>query len=144
VSARLTSQQRATLRRPAFRLKAPYSFTRDGDGSRPWSAPVPLLRGTEQAPSWAFDTACGVEAVSPDAEDAVRALTDACADPTLHRGVRLRTGDLLAIDNTRCAHSRSTFEARFDGADRWLQRVYVRHAIAPLPTASADSYRVLT
>jgi len=58
--------------------------------------------------------------------------------------VQLRPGDLLAINNTRCAHSRSSFPARFDGQDRWLQRVYVRHSIWPLPVDSAASYRILT
>jgi L-asparagine oxygenase len=142
--ARLDDARRAVLRTPQFQLRAPYSFTRDADGSRPWSPPVALLRGPDDAPSLAFDTACGVRALSGAAQEAVTALTEVCRDPDLVEQVRLRPGDLLAINNTRCAHSRGSFPARFDGRDRWLQRVYVRHSIWPLPVESATAYRVLT
>jgi L-asparagine oxygenase len=142
--ARLSEQHLAALRTHEFQLMAPYSFTRDRDGSRPWSPPVALLRGPADAPSLAFDTACGVRALSPRAEAAVKALADACNDPELQQSVQLRAGDLLAINNNRCAHSRSSFPALFDGQDRWLQRVYVRHSIWPLPVESASSFRVLT
>lgn len=142
--AQLDERHRTVLRTPEFQLRAPYSFTRDSDGSRPWSPPVALLRGPDDAPSLAFDTACGVRALSGEAEEAVKALTEACHDPNLIEQVQLRPGDLLAINNTRCAHSRSSFPALFDGQDRWLQRVYVRHSIWPLPVESATSYRILT
>ena len=56
----------------------------------------------------------------------------------------LRAGDLLAIDNRRCAHARSAFPARFDGRDRWLQRVYVRRSVWPLASADPTSFRLLT
>lgn len=144
VCARLGDQHLAVLREPEFQLRAPYSFTRDEDGSRPWSPPVALLRGPADAPSLAFDTACGVRALSSQADEAVRALGGACNDPGVHESVQLRAGDLLAINNYRCAHSRSSFLARFDGRDRWLQRVYVRRSIWPLPVESAASFRVLT
>lgn len=144
VCARLDERHRGVLRTPQFQLRAPYSFTRDGDGSRPWSPPVALLRGPDDAPSLAFDLACGVRALSGDAEVALKALTEVCDDPDLIEQVQLRRGDLLAINNTRCAHSRSSFPARFDGQDRWLQRVYVRRSIWPLPVESAASYRILT
>lgn len=144
VCARLGEQHLVTLRAPEFQLMAPYSFTRDGDGSRPWSPAVALLRGPADAPSLAFDTACGLRALSARADEAVKALTAACNDPELQESVRLRAGDLLAINNNRCAHSRGSFLACFDGRDRWLQRVYVRCSIWPLPVESATSFRVLT
>jgi len=140
---RLGARHLAALRSPEFRLRAPYSFTRNGDGSRPWSPPVPLLHGPEDAPSLAFDTACGVRALTVEAEDAVAALTAVCTQPDVGETVHLRAGDLLAINNRRCAHSRSSFPARFDGQDRWLQRVYVRSSIWPLAVESPDSFRVL-
>jgi L-asparagine oxygenase len=142
--ARLDDRHRAVLRTAQFQLRAPYSFTRDDDGSRPWSPPVALLRGPDDAPSLAFDTACGVRALTGEAQEAVTALTEVCQEADLIEQVRLRAGDLLAINNVRCAHSRSSFSALFDGRDRWLQRVYVRHSIWPLPVESAAAYRVLT
>lgn len=140
---RLDESALAALRTPQFQLRAPHSFTRDADGSRPWSAPVALLRGPREAPSLAFDAACGVRGLSPEADAALVALRAACADPAGHASVRLGPGDLLVINNTRCAHGRSDYAASFDGRDRWLQRVYIRHAIWPLMPASPDSFRVL-
>lgn len=40
--------------------------------------------------------------------------------------IRLSTGELLLIDNKRMVHSRSPFQARYDGNDRWLKRALVR------------------
>ena len=144
VCARLGPRQIAALRVPQFQLMAPYSFTRDADGTRPWSPPVALLHGPLDAPSLAFDTACGVRPLTAEASEAITALTEACCNPELSQSVQLHAGDLLAINNRRCAHSRSAFPARFDGQDRWLQRVYVRRNIWPLPVESPGSFRVLT
>jgi L-asparagine oxygenase len=139
---RLEEDQLAVLREAQFQLRAPHSFTRDGD-NRPWSKPVPLLRGTPEAPSFAFDSACGVRALSPEAVAALDALRAVCNDPGVQTRVRLGQGDLLCIDNNRCAHSRSPFPAHYDGRDRWLRRVYVRRSIWQLRLASAASARVL-
>jgi hypothetical protein len=37
--------------------------------------------------------------------------------------VVLRPGDVLVVDNLRAVHGRRSFQARFDGNDRWLRRV---------------------
>jgi L-asparagine oxygenase len=39
--------------------------------------------------------------------------------------VTLRAGDLLVIDNKRALHARTGYSPRYDGTDRWLQRVSV-------------------
>jgi L-asparagine oxygenase len=143
VCARLPGRHLRALRTREFQLMAPYSFTRDGDGGRPWSAPTALLRGPGDAPSLAFDTACGIRALSEGGADALAALRAACEDPAVRTDVQLRAGDLLAIDNRRCAHARGAFPARFDGRDRWLQRVYVRRSVWPLASADPASFRVL-
>lgn len=142
ICERLGEDQLGVLRAAQFQLHAPHSFTRDG-GPRPWSHPVPLLRGTAEAPTFAFDAACGVRALSPDADAVLDALREACADPTIQTRVQLGEGDLLVIDNNRCAHSRTPFPARYDGSDRWLRRIYVRRSIWELERASAASVRVL-
>lgn len=141
---RIDEQQLALLRQPLYQLQAPYSFTQDGDGTRPWSPPVALLYGPTDAPSFAFDTACGVRALSPDAEVALDALRSACSDPTIQMSVQLSAGDLLVVNNRHCAHARSQFPARFDGSDRWLQRVYVRQSIWDLENESPEAYWVLS
>jgi clavaminate synthase len=38
----------------------------------------------------------------------------------------LRPGDVLVFDNHRTSHSRTRYEPRFDGKDRWLTRLFIR------------------
>lgn len=42
----------------------------------------------------------------------------------------LQPGDLLIIDNQKAMHSRTKFKARFDGTDRWLQRLLVAKSLS--------------
>jgi L-asparagine oxygenase len=43
----------------------------------------------------------------------------------------LKTGDLLVIDNSTVIHGRKPFQARYDGTDRWVQRMLVRKNLPP-------------
>lgn len=45
--------------------------------------------------------------------------------------VMLRAGDMLVLDNYRCVHGRSVFQARFDGTDRWMRRLYLTGSLRP-------------
>lgn len=141
--AKLSANDLHLLREPQFQLMAPFSFTDGLGAARPWSVPVPLLHGPTEASSMAFDTACGVRALSEEAQEALGALVTACEDPTIHQEVHLRAGDLLVLNNDRCAHARSAFDARFDGTDRWIQRVYVRQQVWPALPGSTGAVRVL-
>ena len=143
IYSKLSPRDIQHLRSPSFRLVAPYSFTGGTQGERPLSPPVPLLRGPVDAPALAFDSACGVQAATPESQDALRSLLDACNDEAIQQQVQLGPGDLLILNNKRCAHARTAFTAHFDGHDRWLQRAYVRREIWPLPSSPSDSFRVL-
>ncbi|CAE7453991.1 cs1 [Symbiodinium natans] len=63
--------------------------------------------------------------VSEDAETeaayhrALAAAGEACDS------IDLQAGDALLIDNTRCNHARTAFEAQQDGTDRWLLKTFV-------------------
>lgn len=133
---RMTSQHLAVLRQPRFELQAPYSFTRDGDGSRPWVGPAPLVGGDEAAPSLAFDLACGTRGLDPEAEEALAVLRLVGQSADVRSEVRLCAGDVLVVDNRRCLHGRTSFLPRYDGRDRWLQRVYVRRSLHGLGPGS--------
>jgi L-asparagine oxygenase len=56
--------------------------------------------------------------------------------------VTLRAGDLLVIDNAVAVHGRSSFPARFDGTDRWIQRTFVVPDLAA--SASERQGRIIT
>lgn len=143
ICARLPARAQALLREPLYELRAPYSFTRATGADRPWSRPAPLFHGSETTPSLAFDLACGVRATEPAGDEALNELRRVVSTPDIHRHVRLDAGDLLVVDNRRCVHARSRFRARFDGTDRWLQRVYVRQSLDGLDRAGQASFRVL-
>lgn len=40
-------------------------------------------------------------------------------------GVALRPGEMLLIDNRRAVHARTAINPRYDGTDRWVQRVAI-------------------
>ncbi len=142
ICRRLSSHALAALRQPIFQLRAPYSFTR-ADAVRPWSRNVPLFHGTDGETTLAFDLACGVRGVTAEAQEALDELRQVVANAEVQCEVRLAPGDLLVIHNRKCAHARSRFAARFDGTDRWLQRVYVRQSLDGLERAGPGSFRVL-
>ena len=43
----------------------------------------------------------------------------------------LHTGDLLVIDNRKTIHGRKPFQPRYDGTDRWVQRMLIRKKLPP-------------
>lgn len=57
------------------------------------------------------------------AQKALDELRDCAIDAAVE--IRLRSGDLLLVDNHRAFHGRTPFRARGDGADRWLLRTFV-------------------
>lgn len=62
--------------------------------------------------------------VKPIYKDALSRLHEALKGMKI--SLRLRTGQLVVIDNRRIVHSRNVFKAHFDGRDRWLKRAFVR------------------
>jgi L-asparagine oxygenase len=78
--------------------------------------------------------------VDEQADEALRVLADATA--ACHTSVALEAGDLLIVDNSIAVHGRTPFTARFDGADRWLQRTFVVSDLAP--SAADRRGRVIT
>ena len=61
--------------------------------------------------------------------------------------VFLKTGDLLVLDNGITVHGRTAFQAKYDGTDRWVQRVVVRKEIDSIKsktTCPLTGYTVIT
>ncbi|MFE4538080.1 TauD/TfdA family dioxygenase [Streptomyces scopuliridis] len=84
----------------------------------------PLLFGSRESPYLRVDVPY-TEALPDDlrAEEALKALS---AQLTRHaETVCLAEGDVLLIDNYRALHGRRTFQARYDGTDRWMRKVTV-------------------
>jgi hypothetical protein len=43
--------------------------------------------------------------------------------------IYLSTGDMLILNNNKVVHGRKSFQARYDGTDRWLQRMLVKKEV---------------
>ncbi|MFJ8075443.1 TauD/TfdA family dioxygenase [Streptomyces sp. NPDC096176] len=127
ISAALDPQMLETLHSPLFRLNAPGSYTRNVAGdAEVLSDPVPLISGSADCPEIAI-SANGVRALTGGAQAALDQLQGVCRS-VAHK-VLLRPGQALLINNRKGVHARSSFTARYDGRDRWLQRTYVRRSL---------------
>jgi L-asparagine oxygenase len=94
--------------------------------------PMPVLRGERERPSMVFDADLMVG--TDDAADA--ALRVLAAEVSRHHtGLALEPGDLLVVDNDAAVHGRTSFSARFDGSDRWIQRAM---AVTDLAASASD------
>gem|GEM_PF-3013592 len=72
-----------------------------------------------QDPEFVFDPSF-TSANSKAAESSLIALAERIE--RCHQSIALQTGDLLIFDNRRVAHSRTEYQPRHDGSDRWLVR----------------------
>jgi len=74
------------------------------------------------------------------AERALQEMRDAVNSST--KEVVLKTGDLLVINNDCTIHGRKPFQPRYDGTDRWVQRMLV---IRDMPPAEhVDGHMITT
>jgi len=81
-----------------------------------------------------------MKGINDEATDALIHLKNAIKNCT--REIVLKTGDLLVINNKTTIHGRRPFDARYDGTDRWVQRIL---AIDTLPPAShRDGHVIIT
>jgi L-asparagine oxygenase len=63
------------------------------------------------------------------AERALQEMRDAVNSST--KEVVLKTGDLLVINNDCTVHGRKPFQPRYDGTDRWVQRMLAIREMPP-------------
>lgn len=84
----------------------------------------PILFGDRHSPYMALDP----YHMKTDgwSERSLLAFKTLCGQIEAHlRGVGLRPGDVVFIDNFLAVHGRKSFRARYDGSDRWLKRLNI-------------------
>ncbi|MFF9772313.1 DUF4350 domain-containing protein [Streptomyces sp. NPDC013978] len=116
---------RAVLFEKLFRTGIDFSFG-SPNGTRANGPLGSVLRGDRFAPDIRFDPDLMV-GLGADAQAALETMASAA-----HRSksaVRLRPGDLMIIDNRKAIHGRTSFVPRYDGHDRWLQRLYTLRSL---------------
>ncbi len=122
----LTERERAVLGQPRFRTRVDASFGgHPGLAARP---PAPVLRGDPARPALVFDADL-MDATDAEAATVLARLRALAVER--RTAVVLAPGDLLVVDNHAAIHGRSSFAARYDGTDRWLQRAFVVDDLAP-------------
>lgn len=99
-------------------------------------AQVAVLYGDKADPFLGYDR----ELLAPTDETHVRALQELSdALDAVTKEVPLRPGQLCVVDNYRTTHARTPFTPRWDGADRWLHRMYIRtRDLVPAEARSGD------
>ena len=129
----LSRRTRQVLAEPRFRTGAPASF-----GAVDASSPHPVLTGDRADPDLKVDFV-STRALDDVADAALRHLADTLND--VRRTIVLMPGDLAFVDNRLAAHGRTAFRARYDGRDRWLQRVFVHRDLRrSRPARPGDGY----
>jgi hypothetical protein len=115
---RLDPDQVEVLFEPRFVFRPDPSHPTDSEGEK-----ASVLFGDPRSPYVRFDPYCMDQPEVEEARLAMDYLIRAI-DENL-TGVALRPGECLFIDNYRAVHGRSSFQARFDGTDRWLKRINI-------------------
>ncbi|MEU6212522.1 MULTISPECIES: TauD/TfdA family dioxygenase [unclassified Streptomyces] len=124
----LAEETVAALRRPEFRTRFSTSFVHDTD-EEVLTPPVPVLSGPETGPDLRVDFH-GTVGTTPAARAALAELEEAVLASL--RGIVLRPGELIILDNRRTVHGRTGFTPRYDGADRWLRRSFALADLRPV------------
>lgn len=122
----LNQEHKHILQQPIFRTHSPSSFRNE----EKFSPPMPILTyDVHGKPLLRADAIRMKFNMSEENVAAFDALTKALIRVTI--GVKLQPGDLIVIDNNRAMHARTGFIPRFDGEDRWLQRLFVVTELSP-------------
>ncbi|NIL87456.1 hypothetical protein RhoFasGS6_04882 [Rhodococcus fascians] len=125
VVSRLSPSHTEQLRQAQFQLNAPGSYCRAVGQDQVLSDVTPIITGPDEFPEVAT-SANGIVALTRAGQLALDAFQVACQE--VAHEVALRPGQALIINNRKGLHARSSFVARHDGSDRWLQRTYVRRS----------------
>lgn len=107
---------------PSFRAEVDLSFRGQASNGHGGGIPLPVFYGDPYDPLMNFDGDL-IAGVDERARRAYSELTDVLIATQMY--VELNPGDLLILDNRRTTHGRSEFTPRYDGLDRWLQRMYI-------------------
>lgn len=118
----LEPEDREVLREPRFMTVPPPSF-QAVPGVSPAAASVhPALLGSPDDPNVCVDFNA-TRPLDVEAERAWERLQLVLGD--VATSLVLQSGEMAFVDNRVVLHGRTQFTPRYDGRDRWLQRIYV-------------------
>lgn len=114
------------LKEKVFTTGIDLSFRTNGERDR--EIPISILKEVDGTLTFTYDVTV-IKGSTPQAQELLNELQDIIEACT--QEVVLKTGDLLVIDNRKTIHGRKPFQARYDGTDRWVQRILVRKKLPP-------------
>jgi L-asparagine oxygenase len=115
-----------TLKKPWYRTAIDDSFRTHGEPQQEFI--IPILYNDGKNLSIVYDSFF-MQGINEYAELALSELNAAIQKCT--KEIILRSGDLLVINNSNTIHGRRPFQPRYDGTDRWVQRMLVRKELPP-------------
>lgn len=131
---KLSDEAVNVLQMPWFATQVDDSFRTNGEPNMDITVSVLRENTNSFTSSWVltydsfFMKAVGVDKKSQiSAERALEEMRLAVNSSV--KEVVLKTGDLLIINNDTTIHGRKPFQPRYDGTDRWIQRMLVRRTI---------------
>lgn len=130
---KLSNEAISILQKKWFTTQIDQSFRSDGQPDV--HIPTPILEKTNTDWRITYDSwfmkavGDGSDESRPQAEMALQEMRDAVNSST--KEVFLKTGDLLIINNDCTVHGRKPFQPRYDGTDRWVQRMLVIREMPP-------------
>jgi len=122
----LSNEVVKSLKQPWYRTAVDDSFRTKGEPQKEFI--MPILSEVDDKMTITYDNFF-MRGINEYANMALVELNYAIQKCT--REIVLRTGDLLVIDNSNVIHGRKPFQARYDGTDRWVQRMLVRRQMPP-------------
>jgi len=120
VEAQLSAKERFLIREPKFvTLLDHYLWEYDSSES----VPFPLVRETEEGQSeWRFDVEY-TKGKDDEHQAVLETISGKLDDVTT--GVDIKAGTLVVFNNKRVMHAREAFDPKYDGTDRWIQRLII-------------------
>jgi hypothetical protein len=120
VLAMLPAWIETALSQPQFAIRRPVSFGKPGNVLEQ----VPLLYKSATGELFCRYNKASVTATGAIANLALQLFEAAANHPDVVRPVLLQPGDMLIFKNQQTLHAWEGFTPRYDGRDRWLQRVF--------------------
>lgn len=136
----LTQEQKILLRQPLFETGIDYSFG-SPNKKKGGGLVTPIIIGYDDDPLFCFDPDL-MSGMTDEASSILPELNTICHENASY--VYLQPGDLLIIDNRRSAHARTMFKAKFNGEDRWLQRMSITQDLEKSSSEGKFKNRVIT
>jgi L-asparagine oxygenase len=128
IMPQLSARTIEILRQPRFKTAVDESFLRGIGSTDPiYVGPIRVFSGSLERPRIRADFS-ETTGLDDEAQSALEILGRCVQDTAT--AIRLEPGDLLYVDNHHAFHGRTSFRARWDGADRWLLRTFVTRDLA--------------